>query len=107
MAFTLTEDQQTNLKISPKSRSGATATVDGVPVWTVDNPILTLTPAADGLSCGIAPSDTGLGNAQVKVEADADLGAGVRPLIGILDVTIAAGEAVTLGIDADAATPRP
>lgn len=106
MAFVLTEDQQVSLALAPKTRSGLPAPLDGVPTWSVDNPIVSLAVSDDGLSCVVTPSDTGVGNAQIQVTADAAMGEPVRQLLGILDIQLVPGEAVVLTIDAGAAEPR-
>lgn len=72
------------------------AKVDGVPVWATDNPaILTLEPAADGLSC-VVKSTGVLGTATVQFAADADLGAGTKDIIGTLEVEVTARGATTV-----------
>lgn len=73
--------------------------VDGVPVWSTDRPdVLTIEAAADGLSAVVTPTGA-LGSAQVQVDADADLGEGVRPLTLLGTVEVVAGEAVAGTID--------
>jgi hypothetical protein len=71
--------------------------VDGVPVWaSSDETVVTVAPAADGMSAvasGVAP-----GTGRVVVTADADLGAGVTNITGILDFTITGGAAATIEI---------
>jgi len=71
----LTVDQQWLVPISFKTKSGADATVDGVPVWEVVSGDVTLTTDETGLSCIIFPNSAGV--VEVKVSADADLGEGV------------------------------
>jgi hypothetical protein len=84
---------------------GNPARVDGVPTWAVsDETILELLPAADGLSCVILPRGP-LGLAQVSVQADADLGAGVRPIAATADVEVLSAEAVAIGLTFG--TPEP
>jgi hypothetical protein len=53
----------------------------------------------DGLSAQIDAVGP-LGNFQVTVTVDADLGEGVKPLIGILDVEVVASEAVVVNFQA-------
>lgn len=100
MSLLLTDVQKATLKIAPVGAKGNPAPVDGVPAWSVADPtILTITPAADGLSADVA-SVGPLGASQVNVSADADLGAGVTTIAGTLDVTVAASQAVSLNISA-------
>lgn len=89
---------------------GNQARVDGVPKWTCsDDVILTLTPAADGLSCVVAPTGalhTDVPNlAQIGMTGDADLGSGVRPVAATADVEVLPAEAVSAGITFG--TPEP
>ena len=104
--MTLQDDKQVigTLKITDKK--GNPAAVDGVPVWTSDGTLLTVTPTEDGLSATIVPIGA-LGHAQVTATADADLGEGVEPLIGILEVDIVGGKATVITIEAGAPTDQP
>ena len=100
MALVLTDEQQVALAIEPKTAAGNPARVDGVPTWQSSDPaIVDLVVAADGLSA-VAKTVGPLGNVQVSVTADADLGEGVRAITGTLDIEVKAAEAVTLGISA-------
>lgn len=93
MAFTLTTTQQVTLSVAFTDKKGNPAQVDGTPQWFVDNPaVLALTPAADGMSCLVAAINP-LGIAKVSVQADADLGAGVVDVVGVLDCEVTAGMA--------------
>lgn len=93
----LTDSQQVDLAIKPVDKKGKAAQVDGVPEWSSSDPaVLTLDVAQDGLSAVAVAQD--LGTAQVNVSADADLGAGVVTITGVLEITVVAGQAVSLGI---------
>jgi hypothetical protein len=65
--------------------------------------IAKVTPSEDGLSAVVAATDN-LGFVQIRVSADADLGEGVEPITGVLDLEITGGKAVSFGIIAG--TPR-
>lgn len=102
MSFVLLDSQKVALSVQPVDAAGNPAPVDGAPSWETGGAhpeILQLAPAADGLSCEIVAAG-GLGTAQVKVSADARLGADIKTITGILDVEVVAGEAVTLTINA-------
>lgn len=89
--------QEVDLAIQPKDKKGNPAQIDGVPAWLSSNPdVVTLVPAQDGLSC-LAKAGT-IGTAQVSVTADADLGTGVKQITGMLEINVAAGEAVSVGV---------
>lgn len=98
----LLDNQKVALSVTPVDAAGNPAKIDGVPLWSIIGAqpgILSLTIAADGLSCELFAAGP-LGTAQVQVQADADLGAGVVAITGLLDVEVAAGQAVTLNIAA-------
>lgn len=87
-------------------RKGNPAPVDGIPTWAAENPtVITLVPSADGLSALIKAQ--GVGVSKYNVNADADLGAGVRPVIGEGTVTVTPGEAVTVAIAEGPAEEQP
>ena len=100
--LTLTDSQKCALALELKTAAGNPATADGVPVWSVsDENVLEIQPAADGLSATVlAKGPVGVG--QVTVKVDADLGAGVREITGLLDVTVIAGEAAVVLVAAGA-----
>ena len=93
------DDQKVLLTIAPVDAKGKPALVDGAPTWaSSDETVVTLEVASDGMSAvasGVTP-----GTARVVVTADADLGSGVTPLSGSVDVTITAGAAVSITITA-------
>ena len=98
MAIILTDTQKVAASIQPVDAKGNPALVDGIPTWSVSDPeLLLLVVASDGMSATIFTVGK-LGNGQVVVESDADLGEGFIPLQGILDVTVVAGQAVALNI---------
>jgi len=107
--LTIRDDQKTTLSIEPLDAKGKPALLDGAPVWAgSDDTVFTLVPASDGLSAVLSavapnPTDPTTGApipARVVVTADADLGSGVTPLTGTLDVVVTGGQAVTLTINA-------
>lgn len=102
----LTNTQKVQLSIRPVDAYGNPARVDGVPVWTLsDDTLGALTVAADGMSAWFATLGP-VGLLQVNVQADADLGAGVRTLGAALDIQVESGEAVGLSIIAGTPEPR-
>lgn len=98
---------QLPLSIAIKDKFGNTASVEGAPVWALTNDALgSLLVSADGFSAVLTPSGT-VGAFKVQVSADADLGEGVKTIIGELDVELLAGEAVSVEIAAGEPTPLP
>lgn len=107
MSFTLNDNQQVNAKVAFVDKKGNPANVDGAPQWMVDNPnLLSITPAADGMSCLIAAVGP-LGSGNVTVKVDADLGAGTTEIIGMAQVDVVGGAANTVTINFDQPTDQP
>ena len=106
MALVLTNAQKVGLSLQPLDQYGNPARVDGTPLWGLSDETLgTLDVAPDGLSAEFTTSGT-LGVEQVNATADADLGAGVRPITATLDIQIEPSEAVSLGIVAGVPEPK-
>lgn len=91
--FTIPADKTASGAVSYVDAKGNPAQVEGAPVWSSSDPsIVDVVPSADGFSATVTPG--AVGTAQIKVEADADLGAGVVPVIALVDVEVVAGQAV-------------
>jgi hypothetical protein len=104
----LSNTQKVSIKLNPKGPSGRTAKIDGVPVWkNTDETLGTLVVATDGLSAVYTTVDGASGNSQVIVDADADLGAGVTDITGLLDINVVAPEEQATTIEMVAGTPEP
>ncbi len=89
----LTADQKVTLSVSYQDRYGNQAPVDGAPQWeTSADGIVTVEPTEDGLSAEIVTVGQ-VGQVQVRATADAMPGAGVKTIIGTLDVQVVGGEA--------------
>ena len=102
MSLIMTDTQKFAASVSFVDAKGNPAQVEGVPAWNASDPsILTVTPAADGLSAEVVAVGP-LGTSQVSVTADADLGEGVTPIVGVLDVQVVAGQAVAVSISTSA-----
>lgn len=96
MSLTLSVTQEVAVSIQPVDARGNPAPVDGVPAWAVsDGALLSLAVSDDGLSAVVTALGP-VGVAQVTVTADARLGEEVREIVGTLDVTLVAAEAVAL-----------
>jgi hypothetical protein len=98
---------QVRASIQPVDAEGNPAKVDGVPTWSSsDKTIADVTNVAtDGLSANviaIAP-----GTVQINVSGDADLTGGSKPITGVLDVNVIAGEAVSFQISTSEPEPIP
>lgn len=105
MSYTLPVDRKVAALIQPVDMYGNPALIEGVPVWSVSDPgVLAITPSVDGLSVVVEPLGP-LAVAQLKVEGDADLGTGVKTIVGLADVETVAGEAVAFNVQFG--TPEP
>lgn len=73
---------------------GTPGRVDGIPTWENSNPAaVQLDVAADGMSATVTMLAEG--TAQLVATGDADLGAGVRPVMAIGDIVVSEVEVVT------------
>jgi hypothetical protein len=103
--MTLTDSQQATLTIAPLDKKGKPAQLDGVPVWaSSDETVATVTADATGLTANLVAVTTG--DCRITVTGDADLGSGVSPIVGTLDVTVTAGQATTIDITAGTPTEQ-
>lgn len=92
----LPADKKLVLAIKPVDKFGNAAVVDGVPQWSVTDASLgDLKASDDGMSAEFVPNGKA-GKFDVQVSADADLGEGVTPVLGTLDVEVLAGQAVSV-----------
>ena len=99
--------QQVPISMTPVDKEKNPAPIDGVAVPSLSSPdFATLNDiSADGLSAllvGIKP-----GAFQVNITGDADLGTGVKNIVGTLDVELMPGEAVGFEIQTGTATDQP
>jgi len=100
----LTKVQQVALSVAFLDAEGDPAPVDGDPVWSVANSTighLDVDPSDAMKATFVADM---VGTTQVNVQADADLGDGVKTITGLLDIQVLAAEAVTVAISAGTPT---
>lgn len=89
-------DQQARVRLAVTDRAGNPAQIQGAPAWASTNDaVMTVTPdAADPMTALCVPADGAADQlADVTATVDADLGDGVRPLIGVLTFAITGGAA--------------
>jgi hypothetical protein len=67
--------------------------------------VASLVPSANGNSCLVVAGAPGTG--RVTVNADADLGEGVSPLIGELEITVTPGTATMIEVTAGTPEEQP
>jgi hypothetical protein len=106
MAFIITADQEVPVSVEFVDDHGNPAVVDGIPTWeSSDTAVLTVVAAADGMSAVISAVGPD-GQAQISLHADADMGAGTTEVIGLLDIEVVAGDAVSATLTAGTPVPH-
>ena len=104
MELVITDSQQFKVEIQPVDKAGNPGTLAGVPVWLASDPtILTLVPAADGMSAVVSATGK-LGTAQVNVTGEGDSTPGVNTITGTVTVQVIGGKAVSLQFKVEKAT---
>ena len=92
--------QKLPLSIAIADRFGNPAKVDGVPQWAVsDESVASLEVAEDGMSAMLVPVGP-VGIVMVQAKADADMGEGVKEILGEMEVEMIAGDAETIVMSA-------
>jgi len=99
----LSAGQTVNAFINPVDAFGNPAKVESVEWFSSDTSIVEVHADESGLKCDIV-SLGHIGNVQISVKADADLGEGIAPLLGTLDIEIVAGQAISLQINVTQST---
>lgn len=103
----LTDSQAVNVVASFTDKKGKKAKIDGVPEWTCSNPAaLAMTVAPDGMSADFVAGELA-DDVQISCSADADLGAGVTPLVVTGSISVVAGAAVAGTFAFGAPTEQP
>lgn len=96
----LQDDKSLPVSVEFADAKGNVAKVDGAPVWAVsDESLASLQVAADGMSAMVIPVGP-LGSFKLQVKADADLGAGMKEILGEMSIEVIGGEAVAVNIKA-------
>lgn len=95
-----------------KDKKGNEAPVDGMPVWSMsDEKFGTLEVAADGMSAIFAPGGVAhlKGEVALKIyaQADADMGEGMKPIVGFIEVQLLGLEAVAVEMEAEEVVEAP
>lgn len=101
---TLTDSQQFNLSIAGLvDKKGNPVTASVAPTWATDNSdILTLTPSADGMSCGVVAKGA-LGIANVNVAATTPSG----DISGVATISVITGAPVGITLSGDTPVEQP
>jgi hypothetical protein len=111
MALVLTATQQVTYSVSYVDGKGNPAPVEGAPVWEVsDTAILSVEAAPDGMSAlvkAVGPVTAPGASVQLSVKVDAELDEGVTEIVGLDQITVVAGQAVSANITAGAPEEQP
>ena len=94
MSLILTTVQKAPVALRALDAKGNPASFDGPATFETTDPTIVSLGNVTPTSCDLVAG--AVGTAQIRATVDADLGAGVRPLVGILDIEVLAAEAVTL-----------
>lgn len=93
--------QKAKISIAIKDKFGNAAKVDGVPAWALsDDSLGSIQVEADGMS-GLFEPKGPIGSLKVQVKADADLGEGVKEILGELSLDLMAGDAEVVELSAE------
>jgi len=107
MELVITDSQQFRLEVQPVDKAGNQGTLASGPVWAASDPtILSVVPAADGLSAVVSATGK-VGATKVCVTADGDPTPGVNTITGTVDVQVVGGKAVSFHFIAGTATEIP
>lgn len=93
--------QKAKISLTIQDKFANPAKVDGIPSWSLtDESLGSLAVEADGMSATLEPKGP-IGAFSVQVKCDADLGEGVKEILGELAVELAAGDAEVVKLAAE------
>lgn len=101
MQLTLSDSQEVDISIKPTDKRGNPAPLQSPVFESSDTSVLVLVDGADPQQ-KIARAVGAIGAAMITFTGDADLGDGVVPIIGTMDVVVIAGQAVAVELTAGA-----
>ena len=86
-------------RVKPVTAKGETGKLDGPVTFVSSDPNIMVVSPNDDTSCILTPGPGALDGtgAQVQMSGDADLGAGVRQITGMQDISFVAGETIGFG----------
>jgi len=105
LELSMTTEQQVRLTATPVTPGGRPAQLDGALAFSVESGDCTITPV-DDRSAIVVASDTP-GDSSILVKGDADLGAGVEPLMDTILVHVSHANAASLGLVAGTPELKP
>lgn len=99
MIVNLTNEQKVQITLAPVTGAGHPAQLDGKPAWNVLSGNGTVEPSEDGKSATLVSSDD-VGDTEIEISADADLGEGIVPITGNITMHVVSATAQSLGMSA-------
>jgi hypothetical protein len=106
LAMDLKSSQQVTFTVEFRDKKGNVVTAENVQ-WATDNSeVLSLEPAADGLSC-LVKAVGPLATAGITLTADGDLGDGESQIVGTAEINVVAGDATVVTLTPGAPTEQP
>lgn len=103
----LTTEQEIPVDVAPKTPAGHPATIDGTPVYSIDDGAVAEIIAPGDSPTGIIVRSVGVGMTTLSGTVDADLGSGVRTIPFSVQVEIVTPEAALVDVTAGAARLKP
>ena len=103
--ISLNNAQKVKVFLNPRTPSGLPAPLDGPPRWGVLAGASTLLVDSDGLAAELISSDA-LGDTTYLIEADADLGAGVETISGLVRLTVTGQNSPAMGLNFSDPVPK-
>jgi len=101
MEVKITNEQEVDVTITPKTDTGKPAKLDGSPSVTVVSGNSTVKQSEDGLTLTLRSADDP-GDTEFLVKADADLGEGIEEISEIIKLSVIGATAKNLGLVAGA-----
>lgn len=101
MTIKITNEEKVHVKLNPVTANGNAAAIDGQASFTVVSGDATVVMDDEGLGAFLV-SGVLIGDSQIQVSADADLGEGVDTITDTIILTVVAAEASSLGLTIDA-----
>jgi len=102
----ITNEQQVDVTVSPRTDAGKPAKLDGSPAWTVISGNSQVVVSDDGLTATLVSSDEP-GDTVVAVKADADLGEGIEEIADTVTLSVVGASAKNLGLTAGTPVAKP
>lgn len=107
--YPLRKGYEVDVTVSYVDDAGAPASVQGAPTWVIADPtVMSITPAPDGMSALLRGTGDVIGSTtRLSVEADADLGECIVPILVTEELQLISGQATTASFGFGEPRPTP